>query len=206
MLRRRVIKIGGSLLSCPDIGERFANWLQGQHEAQNFLIVGGGDAVESMRHLDAVHHFAQAEVHWWCVSLLSTTAKVAARLLDVGIIDSPDALERCLAHTPTSESLVVDVNTFYTPGSAGLRSPLRGVSGRLDELPESWKTTTDSISAYFTVQTQISELVLLKSISAADDDMDSWSREGVVDEFFPDVARQIASVRLVNLREFPRQS
>ena len=45
----RVIKLGGSLLTLPDLRTRFEEWLKAQPLALNLLICGGGELVEAVR-------------------------------------------------------------------------------------------------------------------------------------------------------------
>ncbi|MEM8734401.1 MAG: hypothetical protein AAGG44_09280 [Planctomycetota bacterium] len=196
--------MGGSLLDMADIGEHFCGWLATQEPAQNWVIVGGGDAVEAMRTLDRVHQFPKDKVHWWCVDLLSTTAKVASHLLTIPLISTPGDLQAALGGlVPSSgsslaQSYVIDVSTFYSPERGNLVTRPESVG---DSLPEDWSTTTDSIAAYFATVIGGTELVLLKSTSVSAMDIQKWSRDGIVDDYFPQAADGIESVRIVNFRD-----
>jgi len=94
-----VVKLGGSLLSQPRWPEWLELWLGQQPPAAYLLIVGGGQAIDAMRHLDQTHTLDTAAMHWRCIRLLDATFEVAAELLrrperrfDWQLIDSADQL------------------------------------------------------------------------------------------------------------------
>ncbi|MEM7558752.1 MAG: hydantoinase/oxoprolinase family protein, partial [Planctomycetota bacterium] len=49
----RVVKVGGSLLDIPNLGDRLASWLSQQPRAVSLFVVGGGGLVDAVRDLDS---------------------------------------------------------------------------------------------------------------------------------------------------------
>jgi aspartokinase-like uncharacterized kinase len=73
---------------------------------------------------------------------------------------------------------------------------------RRDPLPASWDVTSDSIAARIAAGLNASRLVLLKSASLpCGVDCAQAARLGLVDPFFPVVARELEIVEYVCLRE-----
>ena len=134
----RVLKLGGSLLLLSDWPQRLRCWLSAHPAPLNFLLVGGGEIIESVRHLDAQHHFPASFSHWLCIDLLSATARIAGQLLpEFPLIATPAELQqivrqrRC-AESPTgstsctnadpknNSNYLVGVSSFYQNPSAQL--------------------------------------------------------------------------------------
>jgi 5-(aminomethyl)-3-furanmethanol phosphate kinase len=200
--RRRVIKLGGSLLNCPDLASRFTAWHAVQQEAINLLVVGGGDLVEAIRVLDRQHGLDKQLAHWLCVELMDATAKVAAEILHVGeVLNSPTELQAWLDdHRDRRWSCpplaIVQPSAYYT-------QRLAQVSGCT--LPEDWRTTSDSIASWLATCCQADELVLLKSCAApVQGSFDTVTAEALaeaafVDASFPQAAQAIPRVRFIDL-------
>ncbi|MEO8270307.1 MAG: hypothetical protein ABI557_11350 [Aureliella sp.] len=140
----RVLKLGGSLLITPDWPQRLQNWLL-QHPAPlNFLLVGGGEIVESVRRLDTQHHFSVSFSHWLCIDLLSATARIAAQLLpEFPLVSTSEELSQIIRQHHRAEStidsktytrsetnlnsvFVVDVASFYSRTSVQLNATASG--------------------------------------------------------------------------------
>lgn len=192
---RRVLKLGGSLLTMPDVSTRVQRWLGLQPPAQNLMVVGGGELVEAVRTLDDVHDFDSRWSHWLCVDLLSHTSRLAQQIFPGwACITTHGELQEALnAESEEASFSLVDVVAFYS----------RTISSSI--LPENWNTTSDSIAAYLAKVTKADELVLLKSTGADVTETTlagfaAWQSDGLVDDAFPKVAKGISRVRLVNLR------
>ncbi len=149
---RRVVKVGGSLLLQRTLKESLDRWFSRQPEAENLLIVGGGELIDAVRRLDEVHQLDSIATHWICVELLSTTYDVVCQLApDWNRIDSATQLRESLdvgfsRDAPT----VINISAFYRPTCDA-------------SLPTDWRTTTDSIAAHLAMLINADELVLLKS-------------------------------------------
>ena len=156
----RVVKLGGSLLNLPHLGERLQNWLDGEPEKMSLLVVGGGEFVETMRRLDAVHLFDATWCHWRCIELMQLTAQIMeTQLPDWSSIRTPSELTNGIDGDSSSLRAIVYPAAYYTPELASL-------DGDRERLPETWETTSDSMAAYLARRIGAEELVLLKSISS----------------------------------------
>lgn len=213
-LERRVVKVGGSLLDVPHLGQRLRDWLAGEPEKLTLLLFGGGEIIEAVRRLDAIHRLEPRWVHWLCIDLLETTALLGEALFpEFSRAPTPHDLERVLqASESPAATVIVHVAAFYDASTARVDS---GEPGSL-HLPESWETTSDSLAACLARRAGADELVLLKSSHAkgAAEDPHSdeqptklqwWRRQGLVDDFLDRAAAEIATVRTVNLRDIAEE-
>lgn len=199
-LPTRVLKLGGSLLSLPDIGWRTRSWLASQEPAENRIIAGGGEIVEAVRDLATVHPLPDDYWHWLCIDLLQSTFSLACRLFpDADAVETTDQFLRLfdLGRDAKQNCAIVNPAAFYT--KTNHRSlPLM--------LPESWDTTSDSIAALLARMLNAEELVLLKSCGPLEADYPPASESSrdpldpVVDAYFDQAIEFIPRVRLVNLR------
>lgn len=146
MLRRRVIKVGGSLLDLPDLAGRIKSWLTLQQAAQNILLMGGGNLCNEIRNLH--HRFGLSEIqsHHACMESMGATASILGSLLDLEIVKCLESISLL------REDIVFDCRNW-----------LHRQSG----IPKNWELTSDSISALLANQLG-AELVLLKSVSAGE--------------------------------------
>lgn len=175
MTGRRVLKIGGSLLSRPDFADVVADWLRAQPPAQNLAIIGGGAAIDAMRELAERFRLDETAMHWRCVRLLRATYEIAGELFPQWQrIDGERAFAALAAAPPRAGHWLLAVDAFYSPAThAG--------SG----LPAGWQTTTDSLAAYLARRTHADELVLLKSCTIPPRaTVAELSAAGIVDEAF----------------------
>lgn len=194
---RRVIKVGGSLLLRPDLVEALPSWLEQQSPTQNLVVVGGGELIDAIRHLDQQKPASPAEVHWRCVDLLQHTFEITASWFgEWATFDSPngqaDFMELLDAEQQRGDSpdhhpaTLVSVRSFYGPDSGST-------------LPLTWETTTDSIAAELAIRIDADELVLLKSCRVNSQSVDDLARAGVVDRSLPMIAPSVRSIRIERL-------
>ena len=185
----RVVKIGGSLLDLPGLGERISAWLNRQAPAVNLLIVGGGRLVDQIRQLDRVHGIGEAAAHQLCLDALGVTARVlAASIPGARLVTSRQQWD---ATSDCGLPVVLDVAKV-----------LEGMESSSDAapLPHRWEVTSDSIAARIARWAE-ARLVLLKSTdSPSPVSIESAAAAGYVDGYFPDAVRGLAAVRLVNFR------
>jgi aspartokinase-like uncharacterized kinase len=189
----RIVKVGGSLLSRDDLGERLQRWLAGQPPGTNVLLAGGGSLADAVRDWDRRFGLGQAASHWLCVDLLDSTARVLHLLLRRANVECP--LIRSLREF---ESTVPTAIVFGPARFLRDEEPaLPGV-----KLPATWATTSDSIAARLAVVAGADELVLLKSSLPSAQLSDNY-----VDAHFPVAAQTLKRIRLVDLRSagFPEQ-
>jgi aspartokinase-like uncharacterized kinase len=189
---RRVIKVGGSLLTFDRLRTALPRWLHLQSEAANVLIVGGGPLVEVVRDLDRLLGLGEEAAHWLSLRAMGVSARVAAELWpEFRFVTDWSALREAIgsAHTP----IVFDAEEF-----------LRCHESRLPgtPLPHSWRVTSDSIAARLAGLLLANELVLLKSSlpERASVTYAEGASLGYVDPMFPVLSHSFPRVRLVNLR------
>ena len=195
MTRPIVIKLGGSLLGLPDLPVRLQVVLHSFREAPSILVVGGGKAVEVVRELDSALAIGENQSHALALKALDLTAEVVASVIP---------MVRVISHP-------ADVPRVWQEQRTPILAPRWFMENidrlALNPLPETWETTTDSIAARVAVHFDAAGLVLLKSAGPEMDiDLETASRMGLVDSIFPEAARILPWVRLINLRITPIRS
>jgi len=187
----RFIKLGGSLLDWGPLKSRFSGWLAGQPPARNVVVVGGGRLADQIRYYDELHQLDSAATHRAAVLSMSATAQLAASLL--GNLPVVTECEHLRIKNESQTCVVLDPFLMLTqdaPSNSGVALPL------------GWHVTGDSISAYLAQRVGAQELVLLKSsLPACDGTWQDVARSGHVDEYFPNIAKNLTRVRMVNLRD-----
>jgi aspartokinase-like uncharacterized kinase len=187
-IKRRVVKIGGSLLQTDQLAEKLLAWLAEQPPAETLAIVGGGKLIDVVRELDAKHSLAPKRVHWQCVDLLRVTFQWLATQLPTWktISNRQQFSERLEApRSDTAAGMLLAVDSFYYPG---LSCPL----------PESWDTTTDAIAGWLAIETKADELILLKSCDSDTTNVSELARQGIVDPALPLISDRLPMTQLVN--------
>ena len=190
--RLRIVKVGGSLLELPDVGDRLRRWLYEQSPATNALLAGGSVLADEVRRWDERFKLGQATSHWLCVDLLDVTAQLLRALL-------PDA-HLCWNYTTLCDAIRAGSQAAIVFVPAGF---LRAVEAHLAglPLPQSWDVTSDSIAARVAEVTGADELVLLKSSLSKSFSQRAELGGEYVDRHFVHAAQGLSKVRLVNLRD-----
>lgn len=191
----RIVKVGGSLLSLPDVGRRLHAWLAAQSPAHNVLIAGGGSFVEELRKIHAIRPINEVAAHWMAIDLLTVTAHLLhERLDDVPLVEDDRLLCQRVGEPGT---------TIFGP-SPWLRHNEPGLPGVW--LARDWHTTSDAIAARLAIVLRADELVLLKSSlprRGSSLDLAALSRFGYVDEMIAKLSVDLPPTRFVNLRDEP---
>lgn len=140
-MRNIVFKMGGSILfredGCVDAIRRA---LQAGDKERIFAIVGGGEAIESMRALHAIYSSLNpVAMHWRCIRLLDATWEVACELFpDFVPVSSWEELMSA-SQSPQSGVFLVRPAAFYS-------------DEHLARIPRAWwpvtnwETTSDALS------------------------------------------------------------
>lgn len=185
---RRVVKVGGSLLSRPNLPSDLDRWLVQQTSAETAVIVGGGARVDAVRRSDQLAPGNQIDIHWKCVDLLEQTRNHMATLIDWDTVSTSEELDRCIdVGFPSDRPTLVSVCSFYDRRT------------RVD-VPLDWRTTSDTIAAILAIRAKADELVLLKSCEVDPcADIQSLADRGIVDEALPQVGQDIALIRVERL-------
>lgn len=186
-----VVKLGGSLLSCPDLAERLRAILSQWPEARHLIVVGGGPAADVVRGWSRDHSLPEEVAHWVAVRSLSLSRLLVRHLLpESREVSSREAAQALWSegHTP----LLLGVEAYLREAEAHDSSPL----------PHRWDVTSDSIAAWVAHRWTADELMLLKSVNLpAEIDAVEAARQELVDPFFPTVAEKLPRVSWCNLRE-----
>jgi 5-(aminomethyl)-3-furanmethanol phosphate kinase len=193
-----VIKVGGSLFNWPELPGRLTELLAVRRaldrDGRMVLIAGGGAAADMVRVVDEIHSLGDETAHWLALRAMDLTASILAKLLPGTVLaDSLGAMR-----------------LGWAAGSV----PVLAVCPILDEiersrpdwLPASWDVTSDTIAAWLTLHLGGDRLMLLKSAPLPDGaDRQEAARLGLVDPMLPLVARTLARIEYVNLRDHAYQ-
>ncbi len=191
-----MIKVGGSLLQWPELPRRLVAFLDDDRRDRDLtrsrciLIAGGGPAADLIRTMDRIHGLGDEQAHRLAIHALDLNAWILASLLPgCVVVDRPEAVDQA-----------------FDRGQIAVLAPRRLLeeidNRRPDPLPASWDVTSDSIAARIAVGLGASRLVLLKSASLPPGvGRAEAAKLGLVDPFFPSVARELKVVEYVCLRE-----
>ena len=178
MTERIVIKVGGATLFRPDGFERQLRSVLGQfQDAQVWLLVGGGDLVETMRTAHRIYpKLDEEEMHWRCVELLDHTWAIAREIFPTEhVIDSRDDLGKALRMAAVPGIYWVRVSSFY--------SRIECYNIRGSWLPKcDWSTTSDTLAWLLGRIIEADRVILMKQCECDP----TWTiaeaaRRGVVD-------------------------
>ncbi len=193
-----VVKFGGSLLHQPESIASLQRWLANQTYSRIFLIVGGGECIESMRHLDRLHSLDAVEMHWRCIRLLDATFEIVSELLpQCRKVESAEDFQSCcrrdrdiVAHQGGPEVFLVRIGSYYDANDAMSRL-----------LPASWETTSDALAFLLAKKLCIQELILLKSCDTgtnAEGSWTDWVEQGKIDRASLVWREEAISLRMEN--------
>ncbi|HEY1785408.1 MAG TPA: hypothetical protein VGG30_07650 [Pirellulales bacterium] len=186
----RVVKLGGSLLDCPDLPRLWRNWRAAQPPAVDVLIAGGGAFADVVRRADATHRLGDQAAHVLAIQSLSLTARLLANLLPEARWAGRLTEAAVAAPEGPAAPVVLDLGACWQDPDS---------RPALATLPASWDVTSDSLAAAVACWLGAVELVLLKSASPPTLDLAELAATGYVDAYFPQATAGL-SVRLVNLR------
>jgi aspartokinase-like uncharacterized kinase len=189
-----IVKVGGSLFDWPELPERITSFLDARRardrDERVVLIAGGGPAADVVRRLDRIHGLGEETAHRLAIEALDLTALFLA-----GLIPNTVLIER-------SENLAL----AWKSGRKPVLSP-RQILGEFEQwgknaLPATWDVTSDSIAARIALDLRAHRLILLKSAPLpAGASREAAARLGLVDPMLPVIARDLAPVEYLNLRE-----
>lgn len=163
-----VVKVGGSLFDHPRLGAGLRAYLDSLAPAEVMLVPGGGNLVETVRHLDHIHGLGEEQSHWLALHAMTITASFLGKLIDLPGFNSRVQISDCLGF-------------------------LRNDEGKAGALPHSWDVTADSVAGRIAIVFQAERLILLKSIDIPPET--SWTEaaeNGWVDRYFPQVVTETA--------------
>jgi len=190
----QVIKIGGSLLGTTSNRSSFKNveqWLAGQTDSINVVIIGGGHAVDHLRRWQRQFNLTEGQAHLNAVQVMSLNILKFARASRVSTLiknwnDLTNIAQNACANPTT---IMFDCLSF-----------VREVEPTLVGTPlaSDWNCTSDSIAARIAQLLGADTLTLLKSRTVFSDDLWTLRYANYVDRSFPQMAADIKSVTFVD--------
>ena len=205
-LKRRVIKLGGSLLDLPQIADRLNSVLESWPVMANFVVVGGGQAANLIRKWDDEWGLGNQRAHRLAIFAMTWNAK------------RQFGKHACFQPVRTVKSLPALDQTGVILAEPFLHS--------LAELPrhvslaESWNVTSDSIAAVVADALVADQLVMLKSVDCesvsdraeqhhvVDDESSSRTPDATDNCLFNDISKISTLNRLAEAKqvdaEFPQ--
>ncbi|MEX0824866.1 MAG: hypothetical protein WD119_01805 [Pirellulaceae bacterium] len=185
----RIIKIGGSLLMRRDLPATMTAWLTKQTPAeQTSVMIGGGETIDAMRRLDAIHGLRTADMHWRCIRLLRATFEIARELFpEWRTIETRAAFDAYQGSMANDGIYLIAADAFFLPAAE-------------PRLPETWATTSDAIAAHLCQRLAADELVLLKSCAIPENaPLATLLTAQIIDEAMLPLASEIPRLRIEQL-------
>ncbi|MCE9605577.1 MAG: hypothetical protein K8U03_11850 [Planctomycetia bacterium] len=192
---RRIVKVGGSLLTSPTLVDDLQRWTAEQVPAQTLFLAGGGALVDAIAEQQRTLGFDDRAAHWLCIRAMQIHYEMLAALMpQCARITSFDA--RTTSERASSPGLAWIDPWAFMQHDATCSQAVEGC----DPLPADWSVSSDSIAARAATLLGAEELVLLKSTTPAST-FHSATANDYVDHYFNTAARGIPHVRFVNFRE-----
>lgn len=174
----RVVKVGGSLLSRPELGQRLNHFLENSPVDRNVIVVGGGSLVDTVRKWHETYPVTEDWCHRTSLRLMTETARLLSEICQQLTIVCE------IASVPKQGNVILDCQ----------RDMLTWES-----LEASWRVTSDSIAAEIANRLSATELWLLKSGSPESKFIREWASEGWVDECFTQIHDHRRPLYLLNM-------
>jgi len=204
-----VYKVGGSLLTLPDLAERLEAALTLHRERRPLLIVGGGATADLVRRWDTLHGLGEERSHALALAAMSLNERFVETLLPRSRI----VRTREEAGTAWQDRRVpILCAREFLQDEEGALAAGRGVCELPGVLPHTWEVTSDSIAAWVALRWPAAGLVLLKSrgarcpsdaAGAQGDDAragDAPAGNAPVDSYFSTLAAALPRIEWFNLR------
>ncbi len=187
MTERIVIKIGGATLFQPNGFEKVLRSLLNQNQnAQVWLLIGGGDLIESMRTIHQIYpSLNDEELHWRCVELLDHTWAIAREIVSLShSITNCEELDRASLDRSTTFVCWVRVQAFYNRNNCDF-IPKKW-------LPQSnWNTTSDALAWLLGKMIDADRVILIKKCECDPNlSMAEAANRGIIDS---ELARLVQS-------------
>ena len=198
-----VYKLGGSLLSLPDLAERLGAVLSHRRDSRPLFIIGGGEAANIVRGWDERHGLGAERAHRLALRAMMLNESLVECLLPrARIVRCRDEAEIA---SQTEQVPILCAHDFLRSEEAALVGE-RGDNDPAVTLPHTWDVTSDSIAAWVALRWPAAGLVLLKSRSLARGDTQAeraGERSDLTDPYFSTLAPRLRSIEWINLRVEP---
>lgn len=190
---RRVVKLGGSLLSYDQLAIAWQTWITLQPPMATIVIVGGGGYVDEVQERAKVQPVKEATLHWQCIKAMSKSARAFAALTGAEVWSGPDLAPLLALEGDHWSGMVCDAGPWLMTCEPNCEGT---------PLPQSSDVSSDSIAARLAYCVGAQELVLLKSTAAPEPTrLTHWANAGFVDRWFPKAVEMLPCIRAVNLRD-----
>lgn len=194
-----LFKLGGSLLDLPHLGRRVRNLIALRSDRALLFVVGGGVAADVVRHWQPAQNLSDEQAHWLAIEAMGLNEELLQTLL-------PEL--RLIRSGPQFNAASKDNVPALACASCFVRW---GEASGLQKLPRDWRVTSDSIAAWTAQAVGAAELVLVKSRPLEPLRLDEGqtlekaASTGLVDQYFPEVAKGLPAVNWCNGRADPLQ-
>ncbi len=168
-----LVKVGGSLVTLPDLAERIHSVLRLLSGRKVLFIIGGGAAADEIRRLDARCDFAQGRAHWDAIDAMTLNSKLLSRVLGFVpvVCDKQEALTAWQRHS----AVTLDCSAF-----------LRDNQGHFSrQLPHSWDVTSDSIAMSVALDWPCDQVLFCKSCPPVSRQLADVCNAGQLDAYMP---------------------
>ncbi|NQV27622.1 MAG: hypothetical protein HQ518_25005 [Rhodopirellula sp.] len=147
-----VVKVGGSLLTLPDLGDRLRKMFQAIAADRIFVVCGGGQAAGLVRNWDLIHRLDEEVSHWLAIDSMNLTGMLLAGILpEAALVSNRRSAE---SMGPRQKISILAPRSILEEMHDGTREPL----------PIGWDCTSDSIAGWIATQWKVDLLVLAKSV------------------------------------------
>ncbi len=184
-----VLKVGGSLLSLPDLPERLTGVITSFESASPLLLIGGGPAADIVRSWQSTHRLDENTSHDLALQAMALNAQLVAELLPATtLVADRGQAERAWRDGQWG---LLDANRFLST-----EEPHQSLS-----LPHTWQATSDAIAAWVTIAWPADRLVLFKSTDKPTPATpDTLAAAGLIDPCLATWSDRLPRVDWVNLR------
>ncbi len=179
-----VIKVGGSLLSFPDLAVRIKQLIKSCNDDRVALLIGGAEAADAVREWDRTFKLTPIESHQLAIEAMSLTASFAEKLISG------------TKHCWTRYEVEVAWSTGRTPilDACSLIEEL--IADGCNTLPAGWHVTSDSIAAWLSIHWPFDRVIFAKSVDAPAD----LAATDTLDAYLPILLPRLSEIWWCNLR------
>ena len=168
-----VLKLGGSLLTIPDLMDRLESVISRLRPSPVLIVPGGGAAADVIRDLDRKLLLSPEKAHRDAIAAMSQNAALLCRLnKSLRLVRNYDEAQLAWSE---GHPAVLDADSFL------FDQPDNNTG---DSLPASWDITSDSIAAWTARHWQADRLILAKSCDAPETNLSALCLLGMIDRAF----------------------
>jgi len=178
-----VVKVGGSLFHRQETLDQAIEWINTHTELGLIVICGGGRLADVIRGMDKELNLGESLSHQLAIQTMRMNLTVlSSRFQNARIATRLDEIQ---THSYRQGPLFFDLEPWHLTARMG---------------PQIWENTSDSIAAALAVESQASELVLLKSAGpAAGQQAETVFQSDLVDPEFSNWTARLRAIRIIVL-------